>query len=226
MDGLRLTFHLAGINNQNFLMRDEETGSYWQQISGKAIAGPLNGKQLRLVRSDELTMGLWRKEQPGGTVLADDPKAVAEYVKPDWDVDMKKTPTVLQHAEPGRSARDLVLGVHAFGVSRAYLMEQVLKEKLLLDRIGSEPVIVVVGSDGESVRVFRARVYGEEAEFFRNTDASQSLMRDAATGSAWNFQGCAVEGPANGQCLEPIAAIQDYWFDWREYNPQGVVFRR
>jgi hypothetical protein len=23
--GLRLTFHLAGINNQNFLMRDEET---------------------------------------------------------------------------------------------------------------------------------------------------------------------------------------------------------
>ena len=49
MDGLRLTFHLAGINNQNFLMRDEETGTYWQQISGRAIAGPLQGKQLTLV---------------------------------------------------------------------------------------------------------------------------------------------------------------------------------
>ena len=31
--GRRLTLHLAGINNQNFLMRDEETGTYWQQIS-------------------------------------------------------------------------------------------------------------------------------------------------------------------------------------------------
>ena len=36
IDGLRLTFHLAGINNQNFVMRDEETGTYWQQISGAA----------------------------------------------------------------------------------------------------------------------------------------------------------------------------------------------
>jgi hypothetical protein len=39
--GRRLTFHLAGINNQNFLMRDEETGSYCQKISGSAISGPL-----------------------------------------------------------------------------------------------------------------------------------------------------------------------------------------
>ena len=38
MSGLVLTFHLAGINNQNFLMRDEQTGTYWQQISGRAIS--------------------------------------------------------------------------------------------------------------------------------------------------------------------------------------------
>jgi hypothetical protein len=48
--GLTLTFHLSGINNQNFLMRDEQTGTYWQQIStywrqigGRAISGPLTG---------------------------------------------------------------------------------------------------------------------------------------------------------------------------------------
>ena len=27
VDGKRLTFHLAGINNQNFIMRDDETGT-------------------------------------------------------------------------------------------------------------------------------------------------------------------------------------------------------
>jgi hypothetical protein len=36
-----LNFHLAGINNQNFIMRDEETGTWWQQVSGTAIQGPL-----------------------------------------------------------------------------------------------------------------------------------------------------------------------------------------
>ena len=68
INGQPLTFHLAGINNQNFLMRDEETGSFWQQISGKAISGPLAGRQLELSHSDELTFGLWKQENPRGTV--------------------------------------------------------------------------------------------------------------------------------------------------------------
>ena len=58
MDGLTLTFHLAGINNQNFLMRDDQTGSYWQQVSGIAIAGPLKGRALKLIPADEVTFGL------------------------------------------------------------------------------------------------------------------------------------------------------------------------
>ena len=43
MDGLRLTFHLAGINNQNFLMRDEETGRIGNRSAGRAISGPAEG---------------------------------------------------------------------------------------------------------------------------------------------------------------------------------------
>ena len=70
-ESLRLRFHLAGINNQNFLMRDEETGTYWQQISGAAVSGPLAGRHLTLVPSDELTWTLWKAEQPTGTVLND-----------------------------------------------------------------------------------------------------------------------------------------------------------
>jgi hypothetical protein len=58
IDGLRLTFHLAGINNQNFLMRDEQTGTYWQQITGAAISGPLAGRRLQIISSDELTGSL------------------------------------------------------------------------------------------------------------------------------------------------------------------------
>ena len=36
----------------------------------------------------------------------------------------------------------------------------------------------------------------------------------------WNFQGCAVSGKAAGLCLEPVEAIKDYWFDWRNYNAE------
>ena len=50
IDGRTLHFHLAGINNQNFIMRDEETGSWWQQVSGEAMLGPLKGRRLKPVR--------------------------------------------------------------------------------------------------------------------------------------------------------------------------------
>ena len=66
VDGEVLHFYLAGINNQNFLMRDEETGTWWQQISGKAIFGKLKGATLELVVSDELSFGLWKQESPAG----------------------------------------------------------------------------------------------------------------------------------------------------------------
>ena len=47
-----LHFYLAGINNQNFLMRDRETGSWWQQVTGRAIGNP------RRARGDQVPMAV------------------------------------------------------------------------------------------------------------------------------------------------------------------------
>ena len=67
MNGRVLHFYLAGINNQNFLMRDKETGTWWQQITGKAIYGPLKGASLDLVlkRRIELSASGSRKFADG-----------------------------------------------------------------------------------------------------------------------------------------------------------------
>ena len=227
IEGLRLTFHLAGINNQNFLMRDEETGTYWQQISGAAISGPLKGRHLTLVLSDELTLAAWKLEQAQGTVLDDVPAYVSGYAKPDWDVRMQRAPTVLAFPEHGLTARDLMLGIQAFGASRAFLYDRVVSEKLVTDHVGSEPVLLVVGPDDQSVRAFRNRIPGVEGarNFYRITGRpSGVLLMDDATGSEWNFQGCATSGKAKGLCLEPIPMLKDYWFDWRNYNPKTTVY--
>ncbi len=227
MDGQRLTFHLSGINNQNFIMRDEETGTYWQQINGLAISGPLKGRQLTLVPYDELTFATWKSEQPAGTVLNDVPKYVSEYETPDWDVRMARVSTVIQFAEHGMKARDLMLGIQAFGVSRAFLMDRVLKDKLVKDHVGAEPVLLVVAEDNQSVRVFRDRIPGVDAapDFYRLTPPKPgALFMDASTGSEWNFQGCAISGKEQGVCLERVQALKDYWFDWRNYNPRTTVW--
>jgi hypothetical protein len=235
VDGIALRFHLAGINNQNFLMRDEQTGTYRQQITGLAVSGPLAGRRLTLVPADELSFALWKAERPGGAVLNDVPKYARDYSPQDWDVKMAKAPTVISYAQASLKPRDLMLGIHAFGASRAVPYEVLVKEKLIPDRIGGEPILIVLGEDSKSVRVFRQRMAGaaEPPQFYRIVGsgagqakeiASGALLMDAPTGSEWNFQGCAVAGKSKGVCLEQVGVMKDYWFDWRHYDPDTTVY--
>jgi hypothetical protein len=227
--GLRLTFYLAGINNQNFLMRDQETGTFWQQISGMAVSGPLKGRQLTLVPSDELTLATWKAEEPEGTVLNDVPEYASQYAPKNWDVGMKTRPTVLNFPEYDLPARELMLGIQAHGVSRAFPFDDVIKEKLVKDHVGGEPVLLVVGPDNQSVRAFLDRIPGIDGapDFYRLIGSAKGkFLMDAATGSEWNFKGCATAGKAEGVCLEQIPVIKDYWFDWRNYNPKTTIYRK
>ena len=241
--GLVLTFHLAGINNQNFLMKDDQTGSYWQQITGAAVSGPLKGRRLDWISSDELSFGLWEAEEPSGTILKDVAKYTSDYEKKDWEAHMLKAPTVLSFANPalGLQPRTLMLGIKAFGATRAFSFDEVIKEKLVMDHVGSEPLLLVVGPDGQSVRAFRGRIPGIEGQpsFYRTLDDKQSrpkdlvwlrqaatapLLMDDLTGGAWNFEGCALSGKTSGVCLERVDVLKDYWFDWRNYNPDTTVY--
>lgn len=226
-NGLTLSFHLAGINNQNFLMRDDQTGTFWQQISGSAVAGPLRGAQLERVYSDEVTFALWRKEAPEGTVLKPVEQYAGEYEKKDWEAQIAKLPTVLDFPQSGLPARELVLGVAAFGARRAYPVKRIVETKLIEDRLGSESILIVLGADGKSVRVFQGRLRGENMapEYYRTTEGA-GLLVDSETGSEWDFGGCAVSGKRMGACLQPVYALKDYWFDWRNYHPDTTVFRR
>jgi hypothetical protein len=218
------TFHLAGINNQNFLMRDDQTGTFWQQISGRAISGPLAGAQLEPVHSDELTFALWHSEAPEGTVLKAVPKYADDYETKDWDVRMAKVRTVLDFPNSGLKPRDLILGIEAFGASRAYPVARIVEAKLIEDRLGTEPIVLLVGSDKKSIRAFQARLPGQQIapEYYMT---GENFM-DSETGSEWNFAGCAVSGRRVGTCLTPVYALKDYWFDWKNYHPTTTIFKR
>ena len=236
IDGKVLTFHLAGINNQNFLMRDEETGSVWQQISGKAIFGPMKGQTLTRYQSDELSFAEWKAEEPAGVVLAPISAYVKAYDKQrGWEKEVAKydTPNGDAHIAVDR---EVMLGLEAGGVARAFPLKSVLDQKLVEDQVGSTLVLLLVGQDNLSVRAFKNRIpsTGQLSDFYRaagkpgeseHPDASGIIMTDSATQSGWNFQGCAVSGPLQGQCLRPLEIIKDYWFDWKAYHPQTSVYR-
>jgi hypothetical protein len=175
-----LHFYLAGINNQNFLMRDKETGTWWQQITGKALYGPLKGATLELVPSDELTFGEWKSEISGGKVLAPVPKYVKEYDS-NWEPEVAKLPVVISFPGTELKSRDVVVGLELEGASRAYPWETLLKQSPVMDRVHGIPVLVALGPDKKSFRVFKASINNQDAEFFLKGEESSP---SAAPGSA------------------------------------------
>ena len=211
-------------------MRDKETGTWWQQITGKAIYGPLKGAALDLVLSDELTFGEWRSEFPSGQVLAPIAKYTKEY-DPNWEPDVAKLPVVISFPGTELKSRDVVIGLTIGDTARAYPWETFAKQSPILDHVNGTPLLLVLGPDGKSFRVFVARIDGHDAEFFLQTgadskqDFKQWSLLDTATNSQWNFQGCAVSGPAQEKCLDRIPALKDYWFDWRNYHHDTSVYK-
>jgi hypothetical protein len=230
LDGRTLTFRLAGINNGNAVLRDEQTDSIWQQSTGEAIFGPLKGSHLTLIHSDELTFALWRSEQPSGLVLKPEAQYEAEYDPKDWEAHIVRNPTVVDTSKSGIGPHELMLGVQPYWISmsKAYPIKSVLNAGLIEDQIDRYPVLIVVGPDDTSIRVFRAQLHDAilPLTFSRNaTPAADVLMTDPETGSVWNFQGCAVSGKYKGRCLEFIDSHKDFWFDWMNHNPLTSVFR-
>ena len=85
VDGRILRFRLVGVNNQNLLLVDEETGSWWQQITGECILGPLKGQAAAQDRSDEVSLATWRAEQPESRHREIRAAISAEYPDSDWE---------------------------------------------------------------------------------------------------------------------------------------------
>jgi hypothetical protein len=228
VNGRPLHFHLAGINNQNFIMRDEETGSWWQQVTGEAIFGPLKGQKLVPVVHDELTFGLWKREKPEGRVLRPDEAAVRAglYAPANWEERMTKVRVTTSHPpDNSLEPRALVVGIALNGASKAYPFAALLKQSPIIDNLGGVPIFVVVGEDKKSVRAYERLIDGRKLEFFVKPQTSPLVLVDAETGSEWDFTGKATSGVLVGQQLKKVALLNDYWFDWKAYNPSTTIYQ-
>jgi len=209
-------------------MRDEETGTWWQQVSGKALHGPLKGRQLKGVFHDEISFALWKREQPEGRVLKPDEKIAAlnRYEAADWEEHVGRMRVVEGTGTDKRLApRTLVMGITLDGKSAAYPLSALQKQSPIIDMVGSVPIVVMLGDDKRSVRAFERIVDGKRLEFFQKTEDAKALqLVDLETNSTWNFEGKAIAGPLAGRQLKKVFVLEDYWFDWKIYHPDTTIY--
>ena len=110
------------------------------------------------------------------------------------------------------------------GEARAYPVAALEKQSPILDQLGGVPLLMVLGEDKKSVRVFERTVDSRALEFFAKLDSQTLLLTDAETGATWDFTGKAVSGQLAGKQLKRVTLLKDYWFDWKTYNPRTSVY--
>jgi hypothetical protein len=171
--GKDLNFGVSGlVYNACSLMYDRETESLWSQFTGRAISGPLAGKQLDRIRVREEPRDLWLGRAPTSTVLVrPDPKGIDYRYSPYkayWL--QEEIPFPLAAKDSRFHSKELVLGVVAKGKARAYLGS-------LLTAAGGR---VTDDFQGKTIRI----LYDSEAAFFQ-WDVPKEIEVTEAYWFAW-----------------------------------------
>lgn len=202
-------------------MRDAETGSWWQQISGEAIQGKLKGNKLVAVDFDEITFAVWKRENPNGRVLRPEKGKVEDA---DWENQVAKMPVRINaKIEETFEPRTLIVGLKINNQAKGYPFSALEKQSPIIDTVGGADILVLLAEDKKSVRAFERNVDGRKLEFLRKLNTNELI--DAETGSIWDFSGKATNGKLTGKQLKKITVVKDYWFNWKTYNPDALLYR-
>jgi hypothetical protein len=148
-----------------------------------------------------------------------------QYAPANWEVRMTKVPvTTSASLDKALEPRTLIVGVKVNDVPRAYPFDTLLKQSPIIDDVGGVPIIIVLGEDKKSVRAFARTIDGRKLELFAKPNSTPLRLVDAETGSEWDFTGLAVSGGLTGKQLPRLAVLDDYWFDWKTYNPNTQLY--
>ncbi len=144
----------SALYENDMVMVDRETGSYWWQVAGEAVVGPLTGSELALLPSQTTTWSSWRAQYPGTAVMvrpADQDYSQDSFGGYAASLDAGRTPFPVSDVAFADdrlppSARVVVVTVN--GITRAWAAAPARR---IDDEVGGVPLIVTLDGTGGSV---------------------------------------------------------------------------
>ena len=163
VNGQRVEFGTSGkLWNSNLVMYDRKTDSLWSQILGEAVVGELTGTQLKILESDQMRFGEWKRLNPNGQVLSKDTGATRFYGRDPYG-DYYTSPGVffnVDNRDDRLPEKAFVLGIVIGEEAKAYLPEAVKKVGTLEDKFAGKTIIAEYKSDIDTVQLFEKRSDG------------------------------------------------------------------
>ena len=223
INGKLENFRLVGMDHFNAMFEDATTKSWWQQATGRAIAGPLKGQSLREIPSRQASLASWLRTHPNSTIMQPD-----SNFKEDYD-DLAKFDkgNVKSHLEKRDSAswkmKSWIIGLKADGLEKAYDWNELLKTYIIQDSIGNIPVLLVLENDTSSFYAYNRNLRGQTLFFTFNKLLFQ--LTDTNTHSSWDMNGVCLSGFLKDSRLTGLPAYQEFWHSWKQFHPNTKLYK-
>ncbi|WP_421826229.1 DUF3179 domain-containing (seleno)protein [Larkinella sp.] len=209
-------FRLVGMDHFNAMFEDKTTGSWWRQVNGEAITGPLKGQYLPGFQAEQMTLQAWTELHPETLVLQPDSTFREQYASMEPYEKGKVKRKLTGRDSLSWKPKSWVVGVERNRTARAYDWSQLLKQKVTNDSLAGTALLLMVASDSATFHVWNRNVNGQILHF---TADSTDSFRDRETGSVWNRHGICTEGLLKGKKLARIPASQEYLHSWETFHP-------
>jgi quercetin dioxygenase-like cupin family protein len=227
--GQTLHFQYDRMVGANEVQKDLETGTSWQQATGEAIDGPLKGTRLTLYPTVRTTWGEWRRRYPRTMVLKPLPgyaelmPSRSKRIKDITRVGPEGAPNGALTLDKRLPARETVAGLEVDRESVAYPLSELRVARVVNDRVGGLPIVIVHQPSSDTTTAFDARANGKALKFQpANDDAS--VVIDLETRSTWNAYGLCIDGPLKGTQLKQLILVPQFWFAWSQFHQGTRVF--
>lgn len=212
--GRSQSFRLIGMDRFNAVFEDQETGTWWRQATGEAIAGPLKGSTLTEFKSVQLPLEAWLRQYPGSLVMQPDEKFSDRYFRLE-DYDRGTMPSKLVRRDPvSWREKSWIVGVMSGMGSKAFDWNELVKKRIIQDSI-PQPILVAMENNMTAFHVYDRTVRGTVLKFQM---AANDTLVDENTMSVWNIDGICIEGVFKGEKLERVQAYNEFWHSWQTFR--------
>jgi hypothetical protein len=227
--GERYTLGASGlVHESRTLLFDEETGSLWDPLTGRPVAGPLLGQGIELDRYPLLTTtwGDWSARHRSTFTLDLNTGFVRDYAP---GAGLRDEPVSDQPEYPLSEVDDrlppetTVLGVTFDGVTRAYPAATLRTREVTHDILGDVGIVLISEGSSSAIRVYRSG--GLELSVL--SEGENGLIAtgdDGGDGTRWFVQEEALVSTTDGRRYESVATDESYWFAWAQTHPDTTIW--
>jgi hypothetical protein len=113
-------------------------------------------------------------------------------------------------------AKDRVLGVRLNGEAKAYPFDKMGSRTVINDQVGGADIVVMWDQGTHLALPYARQVDGQTLTFEATEGGFPFNLKDIETGTLWNANGVAIEGPLAeaGAHLTQVPAHNSMWFAW------------